>query len=90
MSEQPTPAAAKATPKKASKKSPPKKPEPDKNVVTLRALCVELKCDPRDARVKLRAAVKEKKIKHAAKKAWEWNKGDSELKVVRDVLKGRD
>jgi hypothetical protein len=51
-------------------------------------LCAELKIEPYDARVKLRAAVADKKIKHHAKAAWEWPKGDAQLKIVRAILKG--
>ena len=57
------------------------------NVVTLAAICKELKIDSTVARAKLRAAVTDKKIKHAAKSAWTWPKGSPELKTVRALLK---
>jgi hypothetical protein len=55
--------------------------------VTLKELCAELTIDPHDARVKLRAAVADKKIKHAPKSAWQWERGNDELKKVRALLK---
>jgi hypothetical protein len=67
-----------------SEKKPTKK-APDTNVVTLAAICKELKVDPTAARVKLRSAAADKKIKHKAKSAWAWEKG--ELKMVRALLK---
>jgi hypothetical protein len=51
-------------------------------------LCKELKADPTEARVKLRAAVAAKKIKHAGGQASTWPKGSPALKSVREILKG--
>jgi hypothetical protein len=60
-------------------------------VITLSALCAELKHDPKLARAKLRAAVKDAKAfpalsKHAARKAWEWEKGSAAIAEARKVL----
>lgn len=84
-----------ASPKKAAKKPVAKKRvtapkvqsgKDDANVVTLKALCAELKIHPREARVKLRAAVDEKRIKHASGSSWKFEKGSSVLKTVRALL----
>jgi hypothetical protein len=81
--------AKRATPTGGAKKAKrAATPKPDSNVVTLKALCAELKIEPYDARVKLRAAVADKKIKHHPKSAWEWPKGDAQIKIVRAILKG--
>jgi hypothetical protein len=63
----------------------------DKNVVTLKALCADLKIEPYDARVKLRAAVASKEYPelakaHKAKASWSWDKGSAALKEARAVL----
>jgi hypothetical protein len=68
-------------------KTPTAAPKGTAAVVTLKELCAELKIDPYEARVKLRAAVADKKIKHAPKSAWQWERGDDELKKVRALLK---
>jgi len=65
----------------------------EKEVVTLGALCSELKIEPYDARVKLRAAVKDAKAypalakSHAPRKSWEWPKGSPALDEARKALK---
>jgi hypothetical protein len=86
----------KATPAKkptTKKPVPSKKPTPTSDVVTLATLCKELKIEPYDARVKLRAAVKDAKKypalakSHKAKGAWSWPKGDAAIKEARAILK---
>jgi hypothetical protein len=44
------------------------------------------KCRPTAARVKLRAAVANKKLKHDHGQAWEWPKGSAAIKDVRATL----
>ena len=62
----------------------------DEDVVTLKALCAELKIDPYDARQKLRAAdAKEYSTlakSHKPKKSWAWPKNSPAIKEVRAVL----
>jgi hypothetical protein len=61
-------------------------------VVTLSDLCKELKHDPKLARAKLRAAVKDAKQfpalgkSHTARKAWEWGKDSPALAEARKVI----
>jgi hypothetical protein len=61
-------------------------------MVTLKQLCTELKCDRREAREKLRIAVRDvKKYPELAKshkpgQSWEWAKASLALKEVRGVL----
>ncbi len=56
---------------------------PAKEVVTLKALCQELKIGPREARKALREA----KIKRLAE-TWEWPKGsEKEARAVLEKLK---
>ncbi len=61
-------------------------------VVTLKALCAQLKVDPYEARQKLRAAVSDAKEfpalakSHKPKKPWEWPKNSPALKEARAVL----
>jgi hypothetical protein len=61
-------------------------------MVTLKQVCTELKADPREAREKLRLAVRDvKKNPELAKShkpghAWEWPKGSPALKEVRAAL----
>jgi hypothetical protein len=60
--------------------------------VTLSDLCASLKVEPYDARIKLRAAVKDPKKypelakSHAPKKAWQWPKGSPAIAEARKVL----
>jgi hypothetical protein len=67
-------------------------PAPKVEMVTLKQLCTELKADPREAREKLRLAVRDvKKNPELAKShkpghAWEWPKGSPALKEVRAAL----
>jgi hypothetical protein len=60
-------------------------------VITLSDLCKELKHDPKLARAKLRAAVKDGKYpalgkSHTARKAWEWSKDSPGLAEARKVI----
>ena len=61
-------------------------------MISLKALCGELKIDPRDAREKLRAGVVDAKQFPALAKArkprtpWEWPKGSDAEKKARAVL----
>jgi hypothetical protein len=60
--------------------------------LTLKQLCVELKIDPREAREKLRIAVRDAKKNpelaktHKPGHAWEWAKNSPALKEVRAAL----
>jgi hypothetical protein len=61
-------------------------------MVTLKQLCTELKADPREAREKLRLAVRDAKKNpelaksHKPGNAWEWPKNSPALKEVRAAL----
>ena len=63
------------------------------DIITLKALCEELKIDPREAREKLRAAVADAKVNPELAKArkprtpWQWVKGSAAEKNARTVLK---
>ena len=60
--------------------------------VTLKQLCAELKVDPREAREKLRLAVRDVKKNPELSKghkpgcAWEWVKNSAALKEARATL----
>ena len=60
--------------------------------VSLKAICVELKLDPRIAREKLRLAVRDAKKfpelakAHKPRSAWEWPKGSPAEKEARVAL----
>jgi hypothetical protein len=62
------------------------------DIVTLKALCEELKIDPREARERLRAAVSDAKANPELAKArkprtpWQWVKGSAVEKEARKVL----
>lgn len=62
------------------------------DTVSLKAICAELKLDPRLAREKLRIAVRETKKfpelakAHRPRSAWEWAKGSEAEKQARDAL----
>jgi hypothetical protein len=66
--------------------------KPAIEMVTLKQLCVELKAEPREAREKLRIAVRDTKKNpelaksHKPGNAWEWPKNSLALKEVRAVL----
>jgi hypothetical protein len=63
------------------------------DIVTLKALCDELKIDPREARERLRAAVSEAKANPELAKArkprtpWQWVKGSAAEKEVLRALR---
>lgn len=94
------PVPAGATPKAPeAAKRPETKPSdrptlglPKPPVVTLKALCLELKIDPRIAREKLRIATREGKKypelakAHKPRGAWEWVKGSEAEKEARAAL----
>lgn len=64
------------------------------DIITLKALCEELKIDPREAREKLRAAVGDANANPALAKArkprspWQWVKGSSAEKEARRAVSG--
>jgi hypothetical protein len=66
--------------------------KPSDSLVTLAALCAELKHDPKLARAKLRAAAKDAKTypalakSHAPRKSWEWEKGSAAIAEARKAL----
>jgi hypothetical protein len=74
--------------KEPQKTAPPPKPA----VVSLKAICAELKVDPRLAREKLRIAVREAKKypelakAHKPRSAWEWPKGSQVEKEARQAI----
>ena len=63
------------------------------DIVTLKAICEELKIDPREARERLRAAASDAKANPELAKArkprnpWQWVKGSAAEKEARNVLK---
>jgi hypothetical protein len=63
-------------------------------MVTLKQLCTELKIDPREARERLRLAVRDAKKNpelaksHKPGHAWEWPKSSPVIKEVRAALAG--
>lgn len=62
------------------------------DIVTLKALCEELKLDPREARERLRAAVSDAKTnpemakERKSRTPWQWVKGAAAEKEARRVL----
>jgi hypothetical protein len=60
--------------------------------ITLKAMCAELKIEPRIAREKLRTALREPKTfpnlakGHKPRQAWEWAKGSTAEKEARAAL----
>lgn len=62
------------------------------DIITLKALCDELKIDPREAREQLRAAVGDPKANPELAKArkprapWHWVKGSAAEKEARKLL----
>jgi hypothetical protein len=66
--------------------------KPVVELITLKQLCTELKIDPREARERLRLAVRDAKKhpelakSHKPGHAWEWPKNSPALKEVRAVL----
>ena len=61
---------------------------PKIEIVTLKQLCTELNADPREARERLRLAVRDAKKNpelaksHKPGHAWEWPKGSPALKLI--------
>ena len=66
--------------------------KPAIETVTLKQLCAELKVDPREARERLRLAVRDAKKNpelaksHKPGHGWEWPKGSVALKEARTAL----
>lgn len=64
-------------------------------IVTLKAICEELKLDPREARERLRAAVTDGKANpelakaHKPRTPWQWVKGSRSFSEARCVLTSR-
>ncbi len=62
------------------------------DIVTLKAICEELKIDPRDARERLRAAATDAKANPELAKTrqprtpWQWVKGSAAEKDARKIL----
>ena len=62
------------------------------DMVSLKAICAELKLDPRLAREKLRIAAREAEKfpelakAHRPRSAWEWPKGSAAEKQAREAL----
>lgn len=62
------------------------------DIITLKALCEELKIDPREARERLRAAASDAKANSELAKArkprtpWQWVKGSEAEKAARSIL----
>jgi len=62
------------------------------DIVTLKAICGELKLDPREARERLRAAASDAKENpemakaHKSRTPWQWVKGSSAEKEALKVL----
>jgi hypothetical protein len=67
--------------------------KPTIEMVTLKQLCVELKVDPREARDRLRLAVRDTKKNpelaksHKPGHTWEWPKNSAGLTEARAALK---
>lgn len=62
------------------------------DIITLKALCEQMKIDPREARERLRAAVTDAKANPALAKSrkprtpWQWVKGFEAEKAARSIL----
>jgi len=62
-------------------------------MVTLKQLCAEMKVDPREARERLRLAVRDVKTNpelaklHKPGRTWEWPRNSPALKEARTALK---
>lgn len=84
--------AAQPTPAKASSTTSAAKPA----VVTLEQLAIEMKVAPRDARMLLRLAAKQKATyptlgkEHVARQPWQWTAGSKALDEARKALKAND
>ena len=66
------------------------------DIVTLKAICVELKIDPREARERLRASVSDAKANPELAKSrlprtpWQWVKGSAAEKQARRALQRKE
>jgi hypothetical protein len=66
--------------------------KPPIEMITLKQLCTELKATPREAREKLRLAVRDAKKNpelaksHKPGNAWAWPKNSTAMKEVRAIL----
>ncbi len=66
--------------------------EKTSEIVTLKQLCAELKLDPREARERLRAAVRDAKKHpelaktHKSRTPWQWVKGSAGEKEARNAI----
>lgn len=64
-------------------------------IITLKQLCKELKVAPREARERLRTAVRDPKKNpelaklHKPRAPWSWVKGSAGEKEAREMLKSR-
>lgn len=64
-------------------------------IITLKALCAELKVDPKEARERLRDAVRDVKKhpelakSHKPRAPWQWLKGSAGEKEVRGLFTGK-
>ncbi len=64
-------------------------------IITLKALCAELKIDPKEARERLRDAVRDQKVhpelakSHKPRAPWQWLKGSASEKEVRGLFMGK-
>ena len=64
-------------------------------IITLKALCAELKIDPKEARERLRGAVRDQKEhpelakSHKPRAPWQWLKGSAGEKEVRGLFMGK-
>ncbi|WP_320195562.1 hypothetical protein RMR10_001635 [Agrobacterium rosae] len=61
-------------------------------IITLKAVCAELKIDPKEARERLRDAVRDQKKypelakSHKPKSPWQWVKGSAGEKDARELF----
>lgn len=84
------PNTADAANSKADEKAPAKAAAP--NMITLDALCREMKVSPRDARMLLRLAAKQKAQypnlgrEHVARQPWAWAPGSKALAEAKKAL----
>jgi hypothetical protein len=71
------------------------KPKPAIEMFTLKQLCAELKVDPREARERLRLAVRDAKKNpelaksHKPGHTWEWPRNSAELREARAALNAK-
>lgn len=64
-------------------------------IITLKALCADLKIDPKEARERLRDAVRDPKKhpelakSHKPRAPWQWLKGSAGEKEARELFVGK-